>query len=242
MAYKTRLWLHSAAAAGINGFASGFVLVMADPATFNLQNPSKLLLTALCFAAFGVCSFLKTAPLPDPDPVPSMPSIAPRSVRKAPARKKKAATLAVLLAASLAFSPACAGLAPATNTPTVDSVTATRQMAVRIADETTFALDLSTQALSTADDLQKAGLISADALRTIATAGKKFGQTARVALQQLGSVTANPSLKATSQVVLDDLEPLLASMEKSGNDKLSLVATSLRLGTKVLQTYLRGTT
>lgn len=60
-----RKWLRGVVATTINGFASGVVLIVADPATFNLDNPRKLLLTSAVFALFGLANYLKEHPIPD---------------------------------------------------------------------------------------------------------------------------------------------------------------------------------
>lgn len=64
LARATRQWLGgivSAAASGIGGvLAMNFV----DPSDFNLDNPRKLLLTAIAFALVNVVGYLQRSPLP----------------------------------------------------------------------------------------------------------------------------------------------------------------------------------
>lgn len=61
-------WLYGLIAAIVNGFASGIVLVIVDPAVFNLQaGLPKLLSTAAVLGLFGAAGYLKQSPLP-PDP------------------------------------------------------------------------------------------------------------------------------------------------------------------------------
>ncbi len=61
-----RRWARGIAATVINGFASGVVLIVADPATFNLyEGRSKLTMTSTVFALIGLANYLKEHPLPD---------------------------------------------------------------------------------------------------------------------------------------------------------------------------------
>lgn len=70
MTKGTRKWIRSIVATAVNGFASGAVLIIADPVAFNLAEGSrKLLLTSTVFALIGLANFLKEHPLPDDDDV-----------------------------------------------------------------------------------------------------------------------------------------------------------------------------
>ncbi len=62
----TKLWLRGLIATAINGFASGIVLIVADPTAFNLGDGlKKLVTTSTVFALFGLANYLKQHPLPD---------------------------------------------------------------------------------------------------------------------------------------------------------------------------------
>ena len=65
MTVQTKKWLRNIIATTINGFASGLVLIIADPAVFNFDNPRKLLITSSVFAVFGLANYLKQHPVPD---------------------------------------------------------------------------------------------------------------------------------------------------------------------------------
>lgn len=68
MTEMTRLWLRGLVATVINGFASGVVLIVADPNDFNLGDGApKLLMTSSVFAILGLANYLKQHPLPDDD-------------------------------------------------------------------------------------------------------------------------------------------------------------------------------
>jgi hypothetical protein len=70
---SVRMWGRSAIATAINGFASGFVLVMVDPQKFNLDGGLvPLLKTSAIFAAFGLANYLKQHPLPDDEDTVSL--------------------------------------------------------------------------------------------------------------------------------------------------------------------------
>jgi hypothetical protein len=59
----------------INGFASGIVLIVADPVAFNLDSGlRKLVMTSTVFALFGLGNYLKQHPLPDDEDVVSVTS------------------------------------------------------------------------------------------------------------------------------------------------------------------------
>ena len=68
MTESTRKWVRGILATVINGFASGAVLIIAAPETFNLAaGARKLVMTAAAFAVMGLANFLKQHPLPDDD-------------------------------------------------------------------------------------------------------------------------------------------------------------------------------
>lgn len=61
----TREWVRGLIATGINGFASGVVLVIAAPETFNLAlGRNKLITTASVLAIVNLANYLKSNPLP----------------------------------------------------------------------------------------------------------------------------------------------------------------------------------
>lgn len=68
MTTTVRSWVRGLIATTINGFASGVVLIIADPVDFNLQDGlQKLLTTSLVFALIGLANYLKQQPLPAED-------------------------------------------------------------------------------------------------------------------------------------------------------------------------------
>ena len=65
-----KFWLYGLVAAFINGFASGIVLVIAAPETFNLQSGwERLLWTSAVLGIFGAANYLKANPAPKWDGV-----------------------------------------------------------------------------------------------------------------------------------------------------------------------------
>ena len=65
-----KFWLHGLVAAIINGAASAVVLVITDPADFNLgAGLNKLAMTAAVFGLMAAANYLKQSPLPDIAPV-----------------------------------------------------------------------------------------------------------------------------------------------------------------------------
>jgi len=63
---QTKSWFRGIIATTINGFASGVVLLVADPVAFNFNEGfRKLLATSCIFALIGLANFLKQHPLPD---------------------------------------------------------------------------------------------------------------------------------------------------------------------------------
>lgn len=66
----TRVWLRGIVATAINGFASGLILLIADPVAFNFDAGfKKMLATSGIFALIGLANYLKQHPLPDDDDV-----------------------------------------------------------------------------------------------------------------------------------------------------------------------------
>lgn len=105
MTALTRHWLKGLISVFVNGFASGVVLLIVDPTGFDLvHNWKKLLMTAFVLGLLGLANYLKQSPLPPDDSGPVNPA--------------RFATLLVL-AVSLAFTPACAVLkSPKVDPPT----------------------------------------------------------------------------------------------------------------------------
>lgn len=59
-------WLYGLIAATINGLASGVILVIAAPETFNLQaGAERLAWTSLTLGIVGAANYLKQAPAPE---------------------------------------------------------------------------------------------------------------------------------------------------------------------------------
>lgn len=69
MTYRTRIWLHGAVAALVNGFFSSVAVVIVDPTDFNLfgGGGEKLLMVCAVSGIVGLATYLKAHPLPDPD-------------------------------------------------------------------------------------------------------------------------------------------------------------------------------
>lgn len=58
-------WIAGIVAALVNGFASGVVLVIADPMTFNIDaGLKKLLSTSALLGILGAANYLKQHPVP----------------------------------------------------------------------------------------------------------------------------------------------------------------------------------
>ena len=65
MTNGTRQWVRGLVAAVVNGFASGVVLIVADPLDFNLHDGlSKLLTTSAVLGLLGAANYLKQSPVP----------------------------------------------------------------------------------------------------------------------------------------------------------------------------------
>ena len=65
-----RYWVAGVTASLVNGFASGVVLVIADPMDFNLSTGlQKLLSTSALLGILGAANFLKQHPIPTWDGV-----------------------------------------------------------------------------------------------------------------------------------------------------------------------------
>jgi hypothetical protein len=61
-------WLRGLIAALVNGFASGVVLLIADPVTFNIETGlKKLLATSALLGMLGAANYLKQHPVPEWD-------------------------------------------------------------------------------------------------------------------------------------------------------------------------------
>lgn len=68
MPYQARVYLQGAFGAAINGAANSIVVMIADPATFNIYQGWKNLCTVtLVSAIVGFALYVKTHPLPDPE-------------------------------------------------------------------------------------------------------------------------------------------------------------------------------
>lgn len=70
-----RKWIRGIVGGAIGGVSSSFIVVVIDPATFNLTTyggSAKLLLVFAWAAGFGAFSYLKQHPLPDEDDEPTV--------------------------------------------------------------------------------------------------------------------------------------------------------------------------
>lgn len=68
MTNRARKWARGLAAATINGLASGVVLIVVDPLSFNLQAGFTKLATASgLLGLLGLANYLKQSPLPPDD-------------------------------------------------------------------------------------------------------------------------------------------------------------------------------
>jgi len=76
MTKNTKVWVRGLIATIVNGFASGVVLLVADPVAFNLgEGFHKLAATSAVFALLGLANYLKQHPLPDDDDIVTLRSI-----------------------------------------------------------------------------------------------------------------------------------------------------------------------
>jgi hypothetical protein len=153
--------------------------------------------------------------------------------------------LALVLA--LVLAPSCAalsslapGVATVSSAPTVDQVQSTRNMAIRIADETTFALGMVEQASQAGDAAERAGLFPAAALRRLAEAGRAFAIGAKAALEELKAVASFPALWNTARRVLGLMDPFLHELESSSIDGLRQLGAALRIGSVVVRSFVTG--
>jgi hypothetical protein len=65
---SVRMWVKGLLAAVINGFASGVVLIIAEPTTFNIhEGAEKLFWTSVILGLLGAANYLKQNPLPEDD-------------------------------------------------------------------------------------------------------------------------------------------------------------------------------
>ena len=66
MSRNTRKWLRGVIAAVVHGVSNGFLVVMVDPTTFNLQEgKAKLGAVMLLSGGLGLFTYLKDHALPD---------------------------------------------------------------------------------------------------------------------------------------------------------------------------------
>lgn len=95
-------WLKGLAAAIVNGFASGILLIVVDPTAFDIVTQwKKLLIASGLLGLLGMANYLKQAPVPPDD-------------TSGPVNPARFATLLVLavLVCGLGWMPACAATTP----------------------------------------------------------------------------------------------------------------------------------
>ena len=79
MKATAKQWLRGLVAATINGFASGVVLVIAEPQHFNIyEGRDKLLTTSFVLGLLGMANYLKQSPIWDDEDKPLDPSRLPQ--------------------------------------------------------------------------------------------------------------------------------------------------------------------
>ncbi len=230
MTSNTRAWVRGIIATVINSGASGVILIVADPATFNLAAPAKLLMTTAVFALLGLANYLKQHPLPEE-------TVVVETKITHTGGTPPAALVFLVLALSIGAAAGCAGhRAPISVNPTVTEIDQTRKDVIRAIEATTTALNVANIAVAAADELNKSKVISNDVTRTIATAGKAFATGADLGLKELENVGTNPNLVASAKRLIGLLDPFLVTLEQSKNEKLQAFATSLRIGMTIVRT------
>jgi hypothetical protein len=230
MSTNTRAWLRGLIAAAINAASSAVILIIADPAVFNFESPTKLFMTTGAFTILAVANYLKQHPLPE-----ESVTVETTITHKGP---PPAAVIFLALAIG-AGSIGCAGAhsAPINLNPTATQVAQTQKDVIRAIEATTSALKIANVAVLAADELNKAKVLSTDVTKTIATAGLAFANTADLALQEMERVGTEPNLVATAKRLIGLLDPFLKTLEDSKNEKLQAFASSLRIGMSIVRTF-----
>ncbi len=164
--YRARVWFHGLAAAVINGIGNGGVVMMIKPQDFNLAEATarlNLFWAVLGFALFGLFTYLKAHPLPDPEKDTDAVQAADRQIVKLEASsgtgpggpppasgtgdggvgRVPMIVLGVLTGALLAAS--CAGTTPVPQIPRVPDVVANAEGDVKaLAMKALLVLDRAT--------------------------------------------------------------------------------------------------
>jgi hypothetical protein len=231
MSTNTRAWLRGLFAAAINAASSAVILIIADPAVFNFESPTKLFMTTGAFTILAVANYLKQHPLPEE-------SVTVETTVTHKGGPPPAAVIFLALAIG-AGSIGCAGAhsAPINLNPTATQVAQTQKDVIRAIEATTSALKIANVAVLAADELNKAKVLPADVTKTIATAGLAFANTADLALQEMERVGTEPNLAATAKRLIGLLDPFLKTLEDSKSEKLQAFASSLRIGMSIVRTF-----
>jgi hypothetical protein len=226
---NVKLWIRGLIATAINGFASGVVLIVADPVAFNLgEGLRKLVMTSTVFALFGLANYLKQHPLPDDDDVVSVTS--------------NGRTLGVLLLPLLLVPVLTSGCAtaPIIAAPMEQQIQETRAKALEMAQAVESAGALVVQVGRAATAADSAGVIARPQRDVILRAIIDLEPKALAVIAVAKTVTREPDLRTTLTALMGAFDPLVASLQQSGSGELAKLGDSLRLAYRVIIVYLGG--
>jgi hypothetical protein len=225
MTKNTKVWIRGIIATVVNGFASGIVLLVADPVAFNLDTGlGKLLATSGIFALLGLANYLKQHPLPDDEDIITLRSWA----------------LPLFLVGAVAAMSCGALRAPVTPTPSEAQVQATRAQALQIAQAVEQAGAAVVQAGRLTAQAYDARVISKDQRDVVLNAIIALEPRAHAVIDVAASVTTDPQLRTTVAAFMSLADPLIAALTNSGHPELAKAAETLRTGYALVSAYLGG--
>lgn len=221
MTKNNKMWLRGLIATVVNGFASGMVLIIADPVAFNLDSGlRKLVMTSAVFALFGLANYLKQHPLPDDEDVVTL----------------RGFVLPLLLVSGLASGCALGGAVvtpPPPGGPTAEQVQAVRNEAAKLATATKEAATLAVNARRLVQSGFEAGLVSRDALQKVNDASIVVSQKGIAFVNFAETVTTDPSLRVTATELLKIFDDYIVALSGAGQS-----GAAIRTALAVLRAYL----
>lgn len=220
---NVKLWIRGLIATAINGFASGVVLIVADPVAFNLnEGLRKLVATSSVFAIFGLANYLKQHPLPDDDEdVVSVTNISGD-------RNISAWLLPLLLAGSLFGAQACAGGGLKPPVITGEDQASVRAAASKVLGGIEVAGIVVRDSRQLVSDLAGAGIVPIAVRTSVNTAVIKANEVVQQIITELAAATRLVTVADLKRRVIDALQQLAALLESQTDSRVKTAGMFLR--------------
>ncbi len=226
---NVKLWIRGLIATAINGFASGVVLIVADPVAFNLDSGlRKLVATSTVFAIFGLANYLKQHPLPDDEDIVSITSNG---------RTIGALLLPLLLVAG---AVSCTGtVKPPVITP--NDQAQVQELGIKALAGIEVAGVVMRDGRQLVSDLERAGVVTRDVRTAVNAAVIKANEIIQRVIthiengvKKVGQLATISDMKGWAREGINAFLDVAKELEKQSDSRVTLVGTFIRSALQVV--------